>query len=164
MVLKLSFSWFWKFWSIVKIKPSKTTDSFDKSAENAPRVKARKKHAASAPLSWLLSVALDTKNVVFCVEIGVTELETNIVVILKLFRQLVVYLSGFKNLNDVKALRLSLFINLRYFPSTRSKYKFQYQDSQNRLIKCIIRTSLIFYRAELLWNTKKEYWITMINL
>ena len=57
-------------------------------------MKARKKHAASAPLSWLLSVALDTKNVVFGVEIDVTELESNIVVILKLFLQLVVYLSG----------------------------------------------------------------------
>ena len=58
--------------------------TFDKSAEKAPRVKARKKHAANAPLSCVLSVVFDsisTKIVAFCVEIGAIELESNIVAI-----------------------------------------------------------------------------------
>ena len=66
------------------MKSWKTTHTFDKSAEKAPRVKARKKHAANAPLSCVLSVVFDsisTKIVAFCVEIGAIELESNIVAI-----------------------------------------------------------------------------------
>ena len=61
-----------------------TTETFDKSAEKAPRVNARKKHAASAPDSWVLSVVVNStlvKNETFCIEI---ELVSNIVVIITL--------------------------------------------------------------------------------